>query len=82
MNRRLHDNRRFRRGGSRMTTTIDLAELPSFDQCGPIDFRPFNATFTGVQKNGKTVMTTATVSNFPTVTTFTFQGWVEAIKGT
>jgi hypothetical protein len=54
---------------------IDLAELPSFDQSGPINFGPFRVTFTGVRKNGKTVTATATVNPFPAMTTFTFQGF-------
>jgi hypothetical protein len=60
--------------------SIDLAELPSFDQSGPIDFGPFRITFTGIRKNGKTVTATATVSPFPTVTFFTFQGFTNLIS--
>ena len=62
-------------GGLFHLVSIDLSELPSFDQFGPIDFGPFNVTFFGIRKNGKTVTATATVSSFPAVTTFTFHGF-------
>jgi hypothetical protein len=55
--------------------SLDLSELPSFDNRGPIDLGPFDVTFFGVRKNGKTVTATATVSRFPAVTTFTFHGF-------
>jgi hypothetical protein len=59
--------------------SIDLVELPSFDQSGPINFGPFDVTFTAVRKNGRTVTATATVNPFPAVTTFTFHGFTNLV---
>jgi hypothetical protein len=68
-------------GGAFQLLSIDLAELPSFDQFGqPIDFGLFDVTFSGVRKNGQTVTATATVSPFPAVTTFTFQGFANLVS--
>jgi hypothetical protein len=67
-------------GGPFKLISVDLAELPSFDQSGPINFGPFHVTFSGIRKHGKTVTATATVSPFPTVTAFTFQGFTNLIS--
>ena len=59
--------------------SIDLAELPSFDASGPIDFGQFNVMFTGVRKTGQTVTATATVRPFPAVTTVTLRGFANLV---
>jgi hypothetical protein len=60
--------------------SIDVAQLPGFDQFGnPVLYGPFPITFTGIKKNGKTVTTVFTAHNFPQVDTFTFNGFNELV---
>jgi len=56
--------------------SMSLAELPSFDATGlPINFGPFDVTFIGTKKNGRSVSFTATVQPFPETNTFKFRGF-------
>jgi hypothetical protein len=69
-------------GGTRLTRadggifdliSIDLVEMPSFDPFGsPIDQGSFALTFVGTRADSSTVLGTATIAPFSTVTTFTF----------
>ena len=60
--------------------SIDVAQLPGFDQFGnPVVYGPFPVTFTGIKKNGKTVTAIFTAHNFPQVDTCTFTGFNELV---
>lgn len=56
--------------------SIDVAQVAGRDEFGnPVVYGPFPVTFTGIQKNGKTITTVFTAHNFPQVDTFTFHGF-------
>jgi hypothetical protein len=65
-------------GGRFNLRSIDLAELPNFDQSGrPIGAGSFDVTFTGIRANGTEITKTVTVDRFPTIDTYTFPGFAD-----
>lgn len=65
-------------GGRFNFRSIDLVELPNFDQSGkPIGFGSFDVTFTGIRANGSEITRTVTVDRFPTIDTYTFPGFAD-----
>ena len=55
--------------------SIDLAELPGFDELGHPILAPFNVTFHGTRPNGSMVSTTVTHSDAFAFETFVFDGF-------
>jgi hypothetical protein len=69
-------------GGTFDLLSISLAEVPSFDGATglPVNFGPYDVTFTATKKNGHTVSFTATAQPFPETDTFKFKGFSQLIS--
>lgn len=70
-------------GGVFDLLSIDLAEIPNFDEHGdPIGFGPFTLAFNGTRQDLSTVSAIATIQDFPAVSTFAFADFTDLISVT